>query len=33
MTLRAESLPAPGSNSPRTTESEILYDEILAGTQ
>lgn len=33
MTLRAESLPAPGTNTPRTTDHEILYDEILTGTQ
>jgi hypothetical protein len=33
MTLRAESLPAPGTNSPRNTQSEILYDEIVTGTQ
>jgi hypothetical protein len=33
MTLRASSLPPPGTNSPRTTESEILYDEIVTGAQ
>ncbi len=31
MSLRTESLPAPGTNSPRTTGSELLYDEILPG--
>jgi hypothetical protein len=33
MTLCASSLPAPGTNSPRTTQSEILYDEMVTGTQ
>ncbi len=33
MTLRAESIPAPGTDGPRTTETEILYDEILTGTR
>ena len=33
MTLRAESIPAPGTDGPRTTGTEILYDEILTGTR
>ena len=33
MTLRAESLTAPGTNGPCGTDDEILYDETLTGTR
>jgi hypothetical protein len=33
MILRTESLPAPGTDSPRAVGEEILYDEILTGGQ
>ncbi|WP_139797966.1 hypothetical protein [Mycobacterium noviomagense] len=31
MTLRTELLPPPGADGPRTTGTEILYDETLTG--
>jgi hypothetical protein len=33
MTLRTESLPAPGTNGPGEAGEEILYDEIVTGGQ